>query len=193
MTNSLCCTGREPLLRPLSQVSNYWAPHILLISLTWFNHQSRQLFTHNLFLFFSLFLVVGLLFIVIRAHHLACSEEAGKVVLAVRVPQSQHLADRPLIVFVEALVVPRGILKGCQKQRVIWDVFLWRATQQQRAPPARQRKRKGPRVICWGLCNRCRPESYCPSVTFIILLLPVSTAHSNPRQFATACTCVSVD
>lgn len=101
------------------------------------------------------------------AHNLTCSEEAGKVVLALRVPQSQHLADRPLIVFVETLVVPRGILKGCQKRGVIWDVFLRRATRQQRARPERQRKRKGPCVIRWGLCNRCHPKSYCSSVTFI--------------------------
>lgn len=67
---------------------------------------------------------MSFLLIVIRAHNLTCSEGAGKVVLAVRVPQSQHLAGRPLIVFVETLVVPRGILKGCQKRRVIWDVFL---------------------------------------------------------------------
>lgn len=72
---------------------------------------------------FFFFLVVGFPFVIITGHNLTCSEEAGKVMLALRVPQSQHMADRPLIVFVETLVVPRGILKGCQKRGVIWDVF----------------------------------------------------------------------
>lgn len=166
---------RESPLRPLSQV-NHWDWSIFPISITWRNHQSQELSAHILFSFFFFFLVVGFLFIIITAHNLTCSEEAGKVVLALRVPQSQHLADRPLIVFVETLVVPRGILKGCQKWGVIWDVFLRRATRQQRARPARQRKRKGPRVIRWGLCNRCHSKSYCSSVTFISPLFPVSTA-----------------
>lgn len=167
---------REPPLRLLSQVNN-WA--------------EQHFFTHILFFFLSL--VMSFLFIVIRAHNRTCSEEAAKVVLALRVPQSQHLADRPLIVFVETLVVPRGILKGCQRRGVIWDVFLWRATQQQRARPARQRKRKGPRVIWWGLCNRYLPESYCCSVTFIFPLFPVSMTYFNPRLCASALTRVSVD